>query len=214
MRDEIYVGKLISEDALAHSSGLWKKHKYIKKIGDRYYYTKEQLKSAGRDVKDVVSTLKDARETIKERKEIDRVLRTGSSDRQSVVETVKDTAYKRSGLKDRDDAKTYGKVAKMFERRASSRDASDSARADAKKNADAYRKSESAAKERYNKSLIGKAENGYHSTKERLKNAGEKVSEVVKTRDQSKHERTSLKGRSERAKKRLEQALKRTRRKK
>lgn len=42
MRDEIYVGALISERGFEHSTGLWKHHKYIKKIGDRYIYAKNK----------------------------------------------------------------------------------------------------------------------------------------------------------------------------
>jgi hypothetical protein len=173
MRDEVYVGALISERGFEHSTGLWKHHTYIKKIGDRYYYTVEQLKNAGSTVKDVASTLKDARENIKESKDIDRAIKTGSSERKPLLETVKDEAYKRSGLKDRDDAKTYAKVAKIQERRANSKDANE--RANAKKSLDVYRKSEKAAKERYSKSLIGKAENAVGSAKQKRDEAVKKV---------------------------------------
>lgn len=38
MKDEIYVGNLISSKFLRHSSGPWKEHLYTKKVGDRYYY--------------------------------------------------------------------------------------------------------------------------------------------------------------------------------
>ena len=48
MRDKIYVGALISERELAHSFGPWKKHKYIKKVGDRYYYKK--LEKSAKDL--------------------------------------------------------------------------------------------------------------------------------------------------------------------
>lgn len=40
MSKDIYVGRLISEESLSHSLGPWKKHKYVKKVGDRYYYNK------------------------------------------------------------------------------------------------------------------------------------------------------------------------------
>lgn len=40
MSKGIYVGRLISEESLSHSLGPWKKHKYVKKVGDRYYYNK------------------------------------------------------------------------------------------------------------------------------------------------------------------------------
>lgn len=48
MRDKIYVGVLISERELEHSLGPWKKHKYIKKVGDRYYYKK--LEKSAKDL--------------------------------------------------------------------------------------------------------------------------------------------------------------------
>lgn len=47
MKDEIYVGPLISEDELAHSSGPWKKHKYRKKVGKRYYYDDDLVTGPG-----------------------------------------------------------------------------------------------------------------------------------------------------------------------
>jgi hypothetical protein len=43
MRDEIYVGALISERWLEHSAGPWKKHKYISKINGIYKYPKEKI---------------------------------------------------------------------------------------------------------------------------------------------------------------------------
>lgn len=52
MRDEIYCGSLISEDylehsdeELSHSSGPWKKHKYVKIVNGRYYYPDELRRS-------------------------------------------------------------------------------------------------------------------------------------------------------------------------
>lgn len=43
MSKGIYVVKLISEGSLSHSLGPWKKHKYIKKIGDKYIYAKTAI---------------------------------------------------------------------------------------------------------------------------------------------------------------------------
>ena len=50
MKDEIYVGNLVSPEELSHSAkgSKWKDHKYIKKIGDRYYYTQEELAKAAK----------------------------------------------------------------------------------------------------------------------------------------------------------------------
>ena len=53
MRDNIYVGVLISERKLEHSSGPWKKHKYLKKIGDKYIYAKEKLSDAAKKAGDL-----------------------------------------------------------------------------------------------------------------------------------------------------------------
>ena len=42
MRDDVYVGNLVSEDEIRHSSGPWKKHGYVKKTQEdgyvRYWY--------------------------------------------------------------------------------------------------------------------------------------------------------------------------------
>lgn len=47
MRDDVYVGNLVSEDEIRHSSGPWKKHGYVKKTQEngyvRYWYP-ENLK--------------------------------------------------------------------------------------------------------------------------------------------------------------------------
>lgn len=45
MRDEIYCGGLISNEELSHSSGPWKKHKYVKIVNGRYYYPDELRRS-------------------------------------------------------------------------------------------------------------------------------------------------------------------------
>ena len=57
MAKDIYVGSLISERTLEHSSGPWKKHKYIKKIGDRYVYAKNKVEWAINEAKNFVRTL-------------------------------------------------------------------------------------------------------------------------------------------------------------
>ena len=42
MRDDVYVGNLVSEEEIRHSSGPWKKHAYVKKTQEdgyvRYWY--------------------------------------------------------------------------------------------------------------------------------------------------------------------------------
>lgn len=52
MRDDVYVGKLVSEDEIRHSSGPWKKHGYVKKTQEdgyvRYWYP-ENLKGKRKD---------------------------------------------------------------------------------------------------------------------------------------------------------------------
>ena len=55
MRNEIYVGALISERELEHSSGPWKKHKYLKKIGDKYIYAKNKVGEAADIIGDKIS---------------------------------------------------------------------------------------------------------------------------------------------------------------
>lgn len=57
MAKDIYVGSLISERTLEHSSGPWKKHKYIKKIGDRYVYAKNKMSSVIDDTKHFINTI-------------------------------------------------------------------------------------------------------------------------------------------------------------
>ena len=37
MRDDVYVGNLVSEDEIRHSSGPWKKHGYVKKTQEKGY---------------------------------------------------------------------------------------------------------------------------------------------------------------------------------
>ena len=43
-----------SEDYLEHSSGPWKKHKYIKKIGDRYVYARDKIAGAAQNAREGV----------------------------------------------------------------------------------------------------------------------------------------------------------------
>lgn len=49
-----YIAYYRGTTYIAHSAkgSSWKKHKYIKKIGDVYYYTKEQLAKAGKAIAD------------------------------------------------------------------------------------------------------------------------------------------------------------------
>lgn len=57
MRDDVYVGNLVSEDEIRHSSGPWKKHGYVKKTQEkgytRYWYpddiAKNNRKAAGKN---------------------------------------------------------------------------------------------------------------------------------------------------------------------
>lgn len=58
MKDEVYVGNLVSPDELEHSSGPWKKHKYRRKVGKRYYYDEDLVTGPGVKLKKKNSKLK------------------------------------------------------------------------------------------------------------------------------------------------------------
>lgn len=243
MKDRIYVGRLISEDELAHSSGLWKKHKYIKKVGDRYYYTKEQLKNAGAKLTTAIKT-QGAADNAKYAADHYGNLAKGdlkAIEKQNAL--IEDAEAGRSSADAEYERDWKEEYKKQFTRN----------RANARKAEQVYAKTlsgrvENAAKVAKNKltrrsrlsSMAGKSfmkstkeemearnarvdsKNYYKTNAERAaaqKHAEKHEKNAVANKRlqyarQSEYERTSLKARSERAKKRLEQALKRVRKKK
>lgn len=245
MRDEIYVGKLISEEALAHSSGLWKKHKYIKKIGDRYYYTKEQLKKAGKEATTAVKMeldghsgyakdsadnyAKQAKGDLKAIEKQNAIIEDAEAGRSSAdVEYERDwkEQYKKQFARNRDNARKFEQIhAKTLSGRA------EIAAKTAKNKLTRRSRLSSMAGKSWQKSTKEEMEarnarvdskNYYKTDAERAaaqKHAEKHEKNAVANKRlqyarQSEYERTSMKARSERAKKRLEQALKRTRKKK
>lgn len=184
MRDRIYVGRLISEDELAHSSGLWKKHKYIKKVGDRYYYTKEQLKNAGKKVADSA----------------DKAI--GVTARKEYKEAKEEAVKTYNSKEDRFDEKALDKATKAgvnYRKTALGKIEGNSAVRKAKRVASAFEVHVDTGAE-------SKAKH------EKIKRAAQESNERARKQKQERKQASSQA--HERAKKRLEQALKRVRKKK
>jgi hypothetical protein len=258
MRDEIYVGRLISEEALAHSSGLWKKHKYIKKIGDRYYYTKEQLKKAGKKASDSVSDKIDELSDPSGDKEDKYVRPTVSADHNYIDlrnnedrasdswREEKNEEFRLNRKEAREAYKDYSKTAKGRLEKATKtvgnkltyrkRLSEAAGRSFQKYMADTMNaRNERVVANEYGRNaktgmdhlsytghgkLTDREREVYSEEADRANARADKLEKRATANKrlqyarQSEYERTSMKARSERAKKRLEQALKRTRRKK
>lgn len=214
MRDNIYVGSLISERALEHSSGPWKKHKYLKKIGDKYVYAKSELASAMVRTKDKLA------ETVQNAKDIHETFKDASETRKEQRELTKGER----GFRARENAKFYQEEANKKETYASRSDTSATNRKEAKDSAVEYRKEAQRLRGNYNKTALGKAENAASKLKNKVtykerrasharidntiaRQYGDSTKARLSAARQSELERNSIKQRSERAKKRVMKAL-------
>lgn len=242
MRDEIYVGALISERGFEHSTGLWKHHKYIKKIGDRYYYTKEQLKKAGEKASTAVKTqgaadgtkyladhygnvAKGDLKAIEKQNTLIEDAEAGRSSADAKYERDWKDQYKTQFTRNRANARKFEQVyAKTLSGRA------ENAAKTVKNKLTRRSRLSSMAGKSWQKSTKEEMEalnarvdsKNYYKTpseREAAQRHAEKheknavANKRLQYARQSEYERTSLKGRSERAKKRVAKALKRIRRK-
>lgn len=145
MRDNIYVGVLISERKLEHSSGPWKKHKYLKKIGDKYIYAKNKIASAIDDVKTAIKENPNASEYYK---------------RATQAETSKDNEVWSEGqTKERAKKSALEEGNGELFKRLSEHD---------RTQAFAYRVEGQANRKKYNKTLSGKVHNAAESVSRKL----------------------------------------------
>jgi len=267
MRNEIYVGALISERELEHSSGPWKKHKYLKKIGDKYIYAKNKVAGAIDEAKDFVRTLdvepvaRDFNESqangylegAKKENEAAKSLETNPYfDRDGkVAEQHRDYAkydtqdFERSRQRVREEQSRFAKTGagklesvkktiekKLTRRKRLSESAGEHYRKEkeARRDAANLRTSSEIDKDiaRSGRSPFVSSGSGVLSKKDRDRHvttsrnarnqAKEKEREAttharLRAARESELERTSLKGRSERAKKRIKKALQRLRKK-
>ena len=171
MRNEIYVGALISERELEHSSGSWKKHKYLKKIGDKYIYAKNKIGDATGQLVDKVKDLAwDAQ--FEAEYQAERAADAAKGAVNKVTNPITGSEYKQQAANYQRDANTNESVANDLRERAKQTAGEQDKRTSSIYNRGADEERRDAARSRreaeyyrnrYNKTLGGKLENAIGS---------------------------------------------------